>query len=248
MAVTVSPTVSNILAAMNSFLTSVVPADVDVIAGQPNRVPEPTQPRFIIMQPPRFERLETNVDSYQDSKFTASIAGTTMTVTAFDPTLNGPIVVGSAIYGPTVAAGTQVTALGTGTGGTGTYTVTPSQTAASQTMSAGTKSILMPTRCYMQLDFHAADQTAGDIANSVCATMRDEYATNQFANQSTGGLIVPLLADDARQAPFYNDQQQLEWRWVVEAMLQVNVVVSVPQQFADSAALLVQSVFAEFPT
>lgn len=65
--------------------------------------------------------------------YTASIAGTTLTVSAApgSPTL----AVGDVIYGPNITRGTKVTALGTGTGGAGTYTVTPSQTAASGAMS-----------------------------------------------------------------------------------------------------------------
>src|ERR1700744_6439025 len=122
-----SPTTDNILSATRPFPQSVLPSDVEVLQGQPNRVPEATSPRFVIMSPPRFERIETNVDGSADSKFTASIAGTVLDVTAFDPDLDGPIQVGSVIFGPGVAFGTTVTELGTGSGGLGTYTVTPSQ-------------------------------------------------------------------------------------------------------------------------
>lgn len=69
------------------------------------------------------------VDS--EAAFTASISGTTMTVTQL---LTGTIHVGMAVYGAGVAAGTQVTGLGTGTGGIGTYTVNNSQTVASELM------------------------------------------------------------------------------------------------------------------
>src|SRR5690348_14530793 len=56
---------------------------------------------------------------------TASISGTTMTVTAVG---SGTLQVGETISGTGVTAGTTITALGTGTGGTGTYTVSASQT------------------------------------------------------------------------------------------------------------------------
>jgi hypothetical protein len=55
------------------------------------------------------------------TQITASIAGTTMTVTA-----NTGL--------PSLGVGTSVTALGTGNGGPGTYTVTPAQTVPSQAM------------------------------------------------------------------------------------------------------------------
>ena len=64
--------------------------------------------------------------------YTASISGTTMTVTAIS---SGTIAVGQVISGTGVTAGTQITALGTGTGSTGTYTVSASQTVASTTIS-----------------------------------------------------------------------------------------------------------------
>lgn len=63
--------------------------------------------------------------------FTASISGTTMTVTA--TSLSG-IDVGHVITGTGVTAGTFVTAFLTGSGGNGTYTVSVSQTVASTSM------------------------------------------------------------------------------------------------------------------
>lgn len=60
--------------------------------------------------------------------FTASISGTTMTVTQL---FSGTIAVGQQVFGVGVDQETVITALGTGTGGTGTYTVSNSQTAAS---------------------------------------------------------------------------------------------------------------------
>lgn len=63
---------------------------------------------------------------------TASISGTTMTVTAVS---SGTIVVGNLIHGTNVEPYTRVTAFGTGTGGIGTYTVSVSQTVTSTTVS-----------------------------------------------------------------------------------------------------------------
>jgi hypothetical protein len=64
---------------------------------------------------------------------TASMAGTTLTVTAV---ASGTLYVGQTIQGSTVAANTMITALGTGTGGVGTYTISTSQTVTSRTMYA----------------------------------------------------------------------------------------------------------------
>lgn len=64
---------------------------------------------------------------------TASISGTTMTVTGVT---TGKLFVGQEIAGTGVTGGTLITALGTGTGGTGTYTVSASQTVSSTTITA----------------------------------------------------------------------------------------------------------------
>jgi hypothetical protein len=61
-------------------------------------------------------------------EFTASIAGTTLTVTA---ATSGTLQVGQTLAGAGVVPGTFVTGLGTGTGGTGTYTVNRPQTVPS---------------------------------------------------------------------------------------------------------------------
>ena len=68
-----------------------------------------------------------------DAVFTASITGTTMTVSAVT---SGTIYVGCLITGTGVTANTTITALGTGTGGVGTYTVSQSQTVVSTTITS----------------------------------------------------------------------------------------------------------------
>lgn len=64
---------------------------------------------------------------------TASISGTTMTVSAV---ASGTVLVGAVISGTGVTAGTRITDYGTGTGGTGTYTVDTSQTVSSTTITS----------------------------------------------------------------------------------------------------------------
>lgn len=83
---------------------------------------------FAIRGRPRIEAIVGTTCS-----FTASIAGTTLTVTAVS---SGQLGVGSIIYGTGVTQGTYITALGTGSGGTGTYTLSISQTASSRAMTA----------------------------------------------------------------------------------------------------------------
>lgn len=74
------------------------------------------------------------------SLFTASIAGTVLTVTAL---LSGePIIVGQFVDSSTISAGTFVTGFLTGSGGIGTYTVNNSQTAGSALTAAAGNSLL----------------------------------------------------------------------------------------------------------
>jgi hypothetical protein len=82
-----------------------------------------------------------------------TVASTTITeavgVLTVSAVASGAVGVGDALTGANVTAGTVVVGLGTGTGGTGTYYVTPSQTAASATITAAgyieTKWVCMDT-------------------------------------------------------------------------------------------------------
>jgi hypothetical protein len=325
----ISPTQSNAQAALRSFLLAVLPPfgsdgnPVEVIAAVQNRVPEPLGTSFALMTVVRFERLETNQDSYQDVKFTGSITPATasftgsiapatapgpavMTVTAMGsgsvvvggalsgatlaagttvqaqlsgtpggigtyavtpiqtaPSTSisetyglmtvtavafGTILTGAAVFGTGVAAGTSITALGSGTGGDGTYVVSPSQTFASGTMSAGAKTIQQNAHITIQCDFHSADTTASDMAQTVSSALRDEYGVDFFAGLAPPlNGVVPLYADDPRYVPWINESQQMEARWILDVHLQANQITVVPQQFSDAVALDVVSVEADFP-
>ena len=74
---------------------------------------------------------QITLSNNEDAAFTASISGTTMTVSAV---ASGVVLVGATVVGTGVTAGTRITAVGTGTGGTGTYTVSESQTVSSTSM------------------------------------------------------------------------------------------------------------------
>ena len=99
-----------------------------------------------------------NVYNYAGN-FTASIAGTTMTVSAFAS--GKALAVGQPILGVGVTAGTTIIALGTGTGGTGTYTLSASQTVASRGMSTGGLNYIKS--CYFPSGYAGlVKQTGGD--------------------------------------------------------------------------------------
>jgi hypothetical protein len=70
--------------------------------------------------------------SVNNTMFTGSIVGTTLTVTEM---ISGVVTVGDVISGNSVTANTIIVAQGTGSGGLGTYTVDTSQTTPSTTIS-----------------------------------------------------------------------------------------------------------------
>lgn len=72
-------------------------------------------------------------DTTTGALFTASISGTTMTVSAVT---NGTLAIGQTISGLAVGLNLYISALGTGTGGTGTYTLSYSNTIGSRVMTS----------------------------------------------------------------------------------------------------------------
>lgn len=91
-----------IFTALGDFLTSIVPAGVEVIRGQDNRVPMPrgegvglrvTQPNFVTMTATSYTRLETNVESWEVTPGTnpSAIILTTPTDVAIQLDVYGPL-------------------------------------------------------------------------------------------------------------------------------------------------------------
>lgn len=240
---TPTPNQSAIQTALRKFLIGVLPANTPVVAGQINRVAEPSNPDFVVMWPILRGRLAFNIDEYVDCAFTASISGVTMTVTAVDPRFSGRIAPGLQIFGPGLAADTQVVSNGTGTGGVGTYTISPSQTIGSETMACGTAGLLQKTDVVMQCDVHGPNSS--DNAQVIATAMRDDVAQQYFDPDTTG--VAPLYADDPRQVPFVNGENQYETRWIVDCHLQANILVVFPQEFAAAVEVDVISVDATYP-
>lgn len=246
-----APSQSDVLQSLRAFLLDVLPDGTDVIAGQPNRVPEPKSPNFVIMTPIRVERLGTNRGTGFDVKFAGSIAGNLLTVTsvAIDPRTglqHGAIATGRFLYGVNVADGTKIASQLTGPpGGIGTYQLSKSQTLSSETLAAGYWQYLQPAMATVQLDFHSADLSSSDMVMTASTLFRSEYGTRFF--KALGPDVTPLYADDPSQMPFINDQQQYEWRWVLDACMQVNDIAQVGQQFADAVNIGLIEVDSHYP-
>lgn len=217
-----------------------------IVQGQDNRVAEPLEDDFVVFWPLGRDRIETNVDSFSDEAWLASISAGVMTVTKM---LAGKVISGAKpSANAALAAGTTVGTQISGTpGGLGTYNVSPAQTVAPGTIfQAGGGIYLQPTKFRLQIDVHGPN--SADNAQIISTMMRDDYGVMFFNSlPGTGGLVVPLYADDPRQTPFSNDQQQVEDRWTIDAALQVNAAVLLPQQFAGNVAVGLINVDATYP-
>lgn len=230
----VSPVIteSQLQTTLRSVLLEILPAGVGVIAGQGNRIVEPTEPDFVVMTPILRQRLDTNFTLWADAAFTGSASGTTLTVSAVQI---GSIANGAPLFGPTLTDGAFTIAYGgSGTGGIGTYTLSGSLSLGSGPLAAGQLVITQPTKITMQLDFHSANLAdSSDMIASVSTLFRSELATTRLFQSATSG-VWPLYADEAKQIPFINAEQQYETRWVLDACFQINQSVVWPQQFADA--------------
>lgn len=237
-----NPNQYNLNVALRMFLQGSLPTTIEVIRGQVNRTPEPKGPDFIVFWPLLRERIETNIDDYADVRFVGSINGSLLTVGAVS---FGTIGTNVTLFGTGVMANTVITGFVSGTlGGVGTYTVLPSQSVGSSVMAAGVETLLQPTKVHVQIDVHGPN--SADNAQIISTLFRDDYAVEAFEGFGQGD-ITPLYADDPKQIPFLNAEQQYEDRWVIDAFLQVNAVVTVPQQFADEVDVGLVDVDVVYP-
>lgn len=223
----ISLTQDQIDTALRFFLLGILPDGIEVVKGQENRVPEPAGANFVVFNITGDERLSTNIDEYHDCAFTASIAGTLMNVVSVE---SGEIVPGVLLSGPRVAPGTKVVS-GTLTNGAGTLVVNVSQTVPLATLSAGSRTASQSLQLRIQIDVHGPDSS--ENARIITTMFRDTYAVEQF--QASGiADVTPLYADDPKQLPYSNAEQQIEQRWVIDAAIQaVPVVQGLPQQFTS---------------
>lgn len=99
---------------------------------------------------------------------------------------SGTLSVGQTLSGTGVTAGTQITALGTGTGLTGTYYVNPSQTVASETITA-TATALSVSFDSVSGSFFITSGTIG--AQSTAAFATGTLAASLLLTSATGGIL-----------------------------------------------------------
>lgn len=226
--VDLTPTQAAIFKTVGSFLVSILPDGFDIVQGQVNRVAQPRNPDFAVMWLLRQGRLSTNGHEFVDGVFTGSIAADVLTITAVDPNFAEPLKPGHQIFGVDMVAGTAIVSQTSGTpGGIGAYKVNKPQTFPSGLIAAGVANLTQATQTVLQVDVHGP--SGADNATIITTAFRDEIAADFFASMSAA--ISPLYADDPKQVPFQNAEQQWEDRWIVEANIEVDYTVTFPQQF-----------------
>lgn len=110
-------------------------------------------------------------------------------------------------------------------------TITPDPT--TQTIEQGLE-LTVQIDCY--------GPTSCDWANTLSTLLRDNYGCVALAPS-----CQPLYADEARMIPLVGGEEQYEERWSLDARLQVNPVVTIPQQYAKVLDLTLVNVTEKFP-
>lgn len=138
---------------------------------------------------------------------TASIAGTTMTVSAVT---GGTLAIGMILSGTGVTADTTITAFGTGTGGTGTYTVSASQTVGS-TIITGTAPVTNETYWarYGSTNRWALHDASTSSQTAATTSFTNEYQLDGSYADSVGLLNVDcasvnIVMTDSTDGEVYN--------------------------------------------
>ncbi|MGZ8442541.1 MAG: phage neck terminator protein [Candidatus Binatia bacterium] len=125
--------------------------------------------------------------------------------------------------------------------------LTPGRMAAletnAHTYSATQETVKRPTQFTIQGDFYGA--RAGDRAHAVSTLFRDEIACRFLAN--SGFDIQPLFASDPQQLPIVTGEEQYLERWTTLFELQMNPILTLTIETADTLTVGVLNVDREYP-
>jgi hypothetical protein len=248
---------SAVFTALRAFIINVCSGTgtIQVVQGQQSRVPEPSDSDYIVFWPLGDPRLATNIDVFGDCTFYGQVTGSTLSVNQVN---FGTIQIGGLLYGSAVPTGTYILSQTSGTqsGGSGAYALSSSfATGTGTPMAAGALFAQLGAEVDVQVDVHGPN--SHDNATIFTTMFRDQYAISFFQAYGTAppgfpagttgpfqlnafnySAVGPLHADDPRQVPFFNAEQQWENRWIITARLQANQIVSVPQQFAGQVQIV----------
>ena len=98
------------------------------------------------------------------------------------------------------------------------------------------RNVVQAMKITLQVDLHGS--ASAENATLLSTLARDEYGVNFFASDTLGALgIQPLYTSEPRQMPFMDGEQQSEEKWTVEVTMQVNPVISLPQDSANQLSV-----------
>jgi hypothetical protein len=143
----------------------------------------------------------TTFEGVPGPAFTGSISGTTLTVSNV---ASGTLQVGQTLYGPGIAAGTTITAVGTGTGGTGTYTVSVSQTVSSASLTGASASPTITGDVLYGAGANTFDIEAGSTKGAVSELAGQRNMTINVAAAAGSTATVDITKAETHQVTSLN--------------------------------------------
>lgn len=105
------------------------------------------------------------------------------------------------------------------------------------------KSILRPAQFTVQIDCYG--QLSQQRSAAIAAILRDDFAAEQFA--ASGVDMQTLYAGDAQQMPIETAQDQWLERWTFDVQLQINPVLTVAQESANTLTVDLVDVDVQYP-
>lgn len=99
------------------------------------------------------------------------------------------------------------------------------------------------TQFSVQIDCYGSG--ALDRATALSTLLRSDYACQAFS--ASGFDMQPLYAGEPRQLQFVTGESQYMERWAFDAVMQMNPVVSVPQDFANALEVGLIDVDVKYP-
>lgn len=101
-------------------------------------------------------------------------------------------------------------------------------TATSYDPDAGAKEVDLSSAFHFQLDLYGP--RGADNSQVLVTLFRDDHGARFLGAHG----VAPLYCEDGQQMPLVTGEQQYLTRWMVRGVLQANVAVTVPMQFADT--------------
>lgn len=105
------------------------------------------------------------------------------------------------------------------------------------------KTILTKFQFTVQLDFYG--EKGVDRASSIAALLRDESGADFF--DASGYDMQTLYAGDAHQMPLITGEQQYLARWTMDTVFQINQIITLPIETANTITVDIINVNAAFP-